>query len=70
MHEVLEQGQGFLFNNRDDRKMLHRANCESLQAMVPSAYEKLFFDDLETAKDWLDRNYGRGGWDICGRCCW
>src|SRR6267154_624157 len=68
LHELIEQGQGFVFNNRDDRKMLHQAKCEALQAMVPSAYEKLFFEDLETAQDWLDRIYGAHGWVVCGRC--
>jgi hypothetical protein len=68
--ELIEQRQGFLFNNRADRKMLHRVNCESLEVMSTRAYEKLFFDDLDTAKDWLDSNYGTNGWEVCGRCCW
>jgi hypothetical protein len=66
--ELIRDGQGFVFNNRADRKMLHQVNCESLEVMSTKAYEKLFFEDLNTAKDWLDRNYGSNGWEACGRC--
>jgi hypothetical protein len=66
--ELIRQGQGFVFNNRDDRKMLHRVTCESLEVMSTSMYEKLFFEDVDQATDWLDRNYGANGWDVCGRC--
>jgi hypothetical protein len=65
--ELIRQRQGFVFNNRADRKMLHRVNCESLEVMSTKAYEKLFFEDLNEAKDWLNRNYR--GWVVCGRCC-
>lgn len=66
--ELIQQGQGFVFNNRDDRKMLHRVTCESLEVMSTRAYQKVFFEDLEKAKDWLDTNYGPSGWEVCGRC--
>ena len=66
--EFIGEGQGFVFNNRADRKMLHRVNCESLEVMSTSKYEKLFFEDLDEATDWLDRNYGADGWIVCGRC--
>jgi hypothetical protein len=66
--ELIRQGQGFIFNNRDDRKMLHQVKCESLEVMSTRAYEKLFFENLDEAKDWLDRNYGKDGWVVCGRC--
>ena len=55
--ELIRQAQGFVFNNRDDHKMLHKANCESLEVMSTSRYEKLFFEDVDQATDWLDRNY-------------
>src|SRR6266550_7390549 len=55
-------GQGFVFNNRDDRKMLHQVNCESLEVMSTTMYEKLFFDDLDIARNWLDWKYGADGW--------
>jgi hypothetical protein len=63
----MRRGEGFVFNNRADRKLLHRANCESLEVMSTKAYQKLFFDDLDKAWDWLDRNHE--GWEVCGRCC-
>jgi len=66
LSELMQQGQGFVFNNRDDRKMLHRVNCESLEVMHTRRYEKLFFENLEEAIDWLNRNYD--GWELCGRC--
>ncbi len=66
--ELIRQGQGFVFNNRDDRKMLHQVKCESLEVMSTSRYEKLFFEDLDKATDWLDRNYRADGWIVCGRC--
>ncbi len=68
LQEFIQGGQGFVFNNRDDRKMLHRASCESLEVMSTRAYEKLFFEDLELAQGWLDWKYGAGGWEVCGRC--
>jgi len=66
--ELIREGQGFVFNNRADRKMLHQVNCESLEVMSTRAYEKFFFEDLDTATGWLDRNYGADGWVVCGRC--
>lgn len=66
--ELIRQGQGFVFNNRDDCKKLHRVTCESLEVMSTSKYEKLFFEDVDQATDWLDRNYGVHGWVDCGRC--
>lgn len=65
--ELIRLGQGFIFNNRD-RKMLHRVNCESLEVMSTRAYEKLFFEDLDEAKKWLDGKFGARGWEVCGRC--
>jgi hypothetical protein len=66
--ELMQEGRGFVFNNRADRKMLHRVTCESLEAMVTSAYEKFFFEDLDEGKNWLDKKYGVNGWVVCGRC--
>ena len=66
--ELIRQGQGFVFNNRDDGKKLHKVNCECLEVMSTRRYEKLFFEELDEAVDWLDRNYGPHGWVACGRC--
>lgn len=66
--EVIRQGDGFILNDRNDRKMLHRVNCESLEVMSTRAYDKLFFEDFGEAKAWLDKKYGAKGWEGCGRC--
>jgi hypothetical protein len=65
---LMRQGHGFVFNNRPDRRMLHQVKCESLEVMSTKAYEKLFFEDLDEAKKWLDKTYGTRGWEVCGRC--
>jgi hypothetical protein len=67
LEEIRRRGRGFVFNNRTDRKMLHRANCEALEVMSPRRHQKVFFDDLDKATDWLDQNHA--GWELCGRCC-
>ncbi len=64
--ELIRQGQGFVFNNRDDGKKLHKVNCKWLEVMSTRRYEKLFFEELDEAVDWLDRNYGPHGWVACG----
>jgi hypothetical protein len=66
--EINRLRQGYVFNDRADRKKLHAAGCEALQAMVSSAYDKWFFDDFDEAKEWLNARYGRGKWEGCGRC--
>lgn len=66
--ETIRQGNGFILNDRTDRKMLHQVKCESLEVMSTSAYDKLFFEDLDEAKSWLDGKYGAKGWEVCGRC--
>jgi hypothetical protein len=66
--ELIQKGQGFLFNNRDDRKMLHRVTCESLEVISTGAYEKFILENQEEAADWLDRNSGVKGGVVCGRC--
>lgn len=59
--------RGFILNIRD-RKMVHHAGCESVGAMVPDAYRKVFFEDSAEASRWLDDEYGSQGWENCGRC--
>lgn len=66
--EIIREGYGFILNDRTDRKMLHRANCEALEVMSTRKYEKLFFADLEEATIFLNRRYGSNGWEVCGRC--
>ena len=66
--QLIQLGDGFIFNNRNDRKMLHQVNCESLEVMSTRAYDKLFFEELITARNWLDKKYGKNGWEACGRC--
>lgn len=68
LNELMEQGEGFVVNIRDDRKMLHRVTCEALEVSSTRKYQKLFFEDFEKVKDWLDQNYGQDGWEACGRC--
>lgn len=66
--EVIRIGEGFVFNDRADRRMLHAATCEALEVMSTRAYDKWFFDDWREAKKWLDARYGVNGWEVCGRC--
>ena len=66
--ELIRIGDGFLFNNRTDRRMLHRMKCEATEVMSTRAYDKLFFEDLRVARDWLDNKYGKNRWEACGRC--
>jgi hypothetical protein len=68
LSEIIRVGQGFIFNDRNDRKMLHHVNCESLEVMSTRAYDKLFFENLAEAKSWLDAKYGTRRWEVCGRC--
>jgi hypothetical protein len=49
-------GEGFILNVRDDRRMMHRSRCEAVGAMVSSAYPKIFFEDADEAKAWLNAN--------------
>ena len=65
--EIIRLGEGFVFNDRTDRRMLHAANCESLEVMSTRAYDKWFFDDFQEAKKWLSAKYGNN-WEGCGRC--
>lgn len=68
LETLRQRGRGFIINARFDRGMLHRAKCESLEAMVISAYDKWFSEDFEEATYWLDAEYGPGRWEVCGRC--
>lgn len=62
--EIIRVGEGYVFNVRNDRKMLHAASCEALEVMSTRAYDKLFFDDWREAKRWLDEKYGPNGWEV------
>jgi hypothetical protein len=66
--EIIRERQGYVFNNRTDRRMLHAAGCEALEVMSTRAYEKVFFEGLDEARRWLDNQYGPNGWEVCGRC--
>jgi hypothetical protein len=68
LSEIIRDGRGFVLNNRLDRRMLHAAKCESLEVMSTRAYEKVFFEDLDEARSWLDGQYGTSQWEACGRC--
>lgn len=57
--ELIRLGDGFVLNNRTDRRMLHHVRCESLEVMSTRAYEKLFFGDLDEAVKWLNGKYGK-----------
>ncbi len=67
---LLEEQRGFIVNIREDRKKVHRAGCESVGAMLTSAYQKVFFEDedAEVARQWLNERFGTGGWVNCGLC--
>lgn len=54
-------------NARND-VTLHRASCETLEAMVVSAYPKFFFEELSEAHEWLNAEYRSTGWLWCGLC--
>jgi len=49
--ELIRLGDGFIFNDRTDRKMLHQVNCESLEVMSTRAYDKVFFRELVEARN-------------------
>ena len=66
--EIIRVGEGYVFNDRTDRPMLHQAKCEALEVMSTSAYDKLFFEELDAARTWADGRYGQDGWEVCGRC--
>ena len=77
MHTVVDRvdlamlqkaGKGFIFNARDDRKMLHAAWCEALEVMGTSKYQKVFFATYPEAKKWANKKFGEDGWEHCGRC--
>jgi len=59
---------GVIFNDRDDRKMLHTAGCEAVEVMGTSKYRKMFFDTHAEAQKWADKQYGKSGWVHCGLC--
>jgi len=66
--EIIRQREGYVLNDRADRRMLHQAKCETLEVMSTRAYDKLFFEDLDKATKWCDRKFGANGWEVCGRC--
>jgi hypothetical protein len=67
LEQLRVDGKGFILNLREDRKMLHRARCEAIQAMVSPAYPKVFFASEESLR-WLDATLGKHGWIDCGKC--
>jgi hypothetical protein len=66
--QLKEAKQGYIANLRTDMKKLHRAWCESVGAMYPGAYRKVFFEDRDEARRWLDTEYTSARWDSCGKC--
>ena len=65
---LLESGRGYILNDRPDRKLLHHVSCQSLEAMVPGAYRKLFFEEADEAEKLLDQEFGPNNWANCGSC--
>lgn len=61
-------GEGFIVNARLDRRMVHQSRCEAVGAMVSTAYPKIFFEDPNDAKVWLNTAFGEQGWRNCGVC--
>ena len=66
--EIIRRGEGYILNDRGERRMLHNAKCEALQVMSTSAYDKLLFEDLDEATEWCNKKFGVNGWVVCGRC--
>ncbi len=58
---------GFISNSRHDRVKLHKAGCESVGAMVTTAYQKRFFETYAEAAQWLNEKYS-SQWSPCGNC--
>jgi hypothetical protein len=62
-------GEGYILNLREDRKLLHRAQCDSIGAMMSDQYPKIFFETPDEATQWLKiATFGEQGWENCGRC--
>lgn len=61
--------RGFILNVREDRKMLHRAACESVGTMGSANYTKLFFEEPSEVVAWLESAmFEQSRWNRCGRC--
>jgi hypothetical protein len=58
---------GFVANMRA-RPKLHWVGCDSVEGMYTPKYEKLFFEELTEAHEWLRTN--SKGYELCGYCEW
>jgi hypothetical protein len=58
---------GFLANMRPTPK-LHWVGCPTVEGMYTPKYEKLFFEELAQALEWLRSN--SKGFETCGICGW
>ncbi len=68
-HELaqLKAGEnGFVANMRSDRPKLHWVGCSAVEGMYTPKYEKLFFEELAEAHEWLRTNCK--SFDLCGYC--
>jgi len=63
--QIIINGNGYVLNHRPESRIVHHASCESVSAMVASAYPKYFSDDKTAAKEWLDKKFGVGRWKNC-----
>jgi hypothetical protein len=68
LSRIMESGNGYVLNCRNDRKVLHRATCSFAEIMSPRDYEKFHFDDLSEAFEWCNEKLGRSRWKKCGYC--
>jgi hypothetical protein len=59
--------RGYIVNARTDGYKLHRAGCDSVGAMHPGAYPKIFFEEFNEADSWL-KTTSVGAWSYCGNC--
>jgi hypothetical protein len=66
--QIQAEKRGYILNARTDRKKLHRSGCETVGAMVSTAYPKVFFEELDEACKTLNAKYGESGWTRCGVC--
>lgn len=65
--QIQAERRGFIVNARTDGYKLHRAGCDSVGAMHPGAYPKIFFKEFDDA-DALLKTKSADAWSYCGYC--
>ena len=63
----LKAGQrGFVVNMRTDGPKLHWVGCSAVEGMYTAKYDKLYFEELDQAEEWLRANCEHH--ELCGYC--